>query len=201
MSRNNARNKSPHWMPSMSVSSLAMPIVSLLLTLISASGIAQTHCSEADGEFTHFSCKIVGSKKVASLCGGYAVPNYPATEYLQYRFGKIGKVEFAYPPSKENSLTKFEGTYFSKYSYVSYLFINDKALYEIELSENYGKNKPRISAVINVENDKLKTRLECKNPIDASYWDSLINLSPSTFKYTGDGKNSFLYMYHNRILK
>lgn len=146
---------------------------------------------------THFSCQVAGTNKVASLCGGYSGSGYADSEWVQYRFGRIGKLELAYPASTENSLTKFEGVYFNKYSYLSYLFINDKALYEIELSERY----PKISGVINVEVDKKKRKFRCSNAISRDYWDSLIELSPRTFHHTGDGKDSFLYRYHNVIAK
>lgn len=162
------------------------------LVLFAGNAIAQTHCNEAQGEVTHFSCQVSGSNRVASLCGGYANP-----EWVQYRFGKIGKIELAYPASAEKSLNKFEGTYFNKYSYVSYLFINDKALYEIELSESY----PKISGVINVEVDKKKRQFRCSKAISRDYWDSLIDLSARTFKHTGEGRDSFLYQYHNFIAK
>lgn len=169
------------------------------LALFSANGNARSHCAE--GEVVQFSCKIAGSDKVASLCGGYAISNYPKTEWLQYRFGKIGKVEFSYPPEKTGSLKKFEGTWFNKYYYLTYLFVNDKALYEIELSEKVAKGKTQIVGVINVEFDKKRHKLRCSKPVDREDWDSLVELIPRTFHSTGSGRDSFSFQYYNYIAK
>lgn len=185
----------------MKTSPHSKPCAFILFALMTANAIAQTHCSESEGELTHFSCKIAGGTKVASLCGGFSMPNHPNTEYIQYRFGKIGKIEFAYPSPKEKSLKKFEGTYFNKYHYLSYMFINDKALYEVELTERYENKKPIISGVINVVIDKKHTQLYCSKPVDIEYWENLIDLSQNTYKSSGEGKDSFSYQYYNRIAK
>ncbi|WP_426341455.1 hypothetical protein ACN9MZ_06785 [Pseudoduganella sp. S-14] len=168
-------------------------LATVSLVMLAENAIAQTHCNEAHGEVTHFSCAITGTKKVASLCGG----GYGDSESVQYRFGRVGMPEFVYPTSGKESLKKFEGHYFNKYSYVSYLFINNKALYEIELSESY----PKVLGVIRVEVDNKRHELQCAKAVSRDYWDSLIELSPRTFHYTGDGKDSFLYQYNNVIKK
>ena len=73
--------------------SIRLVIVSSVL--VAGNAIAQTHCNEAQGEVTHFSCQVSGTNKVASLCGGYA-----NAEWIQYRFGKIGNVNGAQFPHK-----------------------------------------------------------------------------------------------------
>jgi hypothetical protein len=171
--------------------SLFVPLIG-----VSATGFAQTHCAENKGEITHFSCRIANSNKVASLCGGYGSPNNPATEWLQYRFGTPGRIEFTYPSTKPDSMKAFEGVYYVKYSYISYLFINAKALYEIELSEG----NPRIFGIIKVVIDKKEHQLRCSKSVAREYWDSLIHLSDRTFQ-DREGENGFQYRYYNSIAK
>lgn len=182
--------------------SLSIKLIGIIPFVVFCSiGVARTHCATDEGEFVQFSCQIAGSGKVASLCGGYAISDDPKTEWLQYRFGKIGNVEFTYPREKTGSLMKFQGDFFGKYDYLSYLFINDKALYEIELSEYVKKGKVGVAGVINVEVGKTRHKLLCSKPVGSDDWDSLKELSSRTFHYTGDGKNSFSYQYYNYIAK
>lgn len=51
------------------------------------------HCTA--GETVKFACKMAKGSKVLSLC---ASPEFSANQgYLQYRYGKLGKVEMEYP--------------------------------------------------------------------------------------------------------
>lgn len=53
----------------------------------------ETLCSGA--EDVYFSCKLEGTKKIASVCAsGNLSPN---SGYVQYRYGKKSKVEFKFP--------------------------------------------------------------------------------------------------------
>ena len=61
-----------------------------------------THCGSK--ERTYFSCTLVGSKKVASLCGE---PNAHEGTWFQYRFGVLQRPEMVYPKQKEGSSEKF----------------------------------------------------------------------------------------------
>lgn len=69
-----------------------------------------THCSTE--EITYFSCRVLGSTKVASVCGSNeASLEYPrrgTDAWLQYRFGTIGKPEFIFPSKKKDSTRKFK---------------------------------------------------------------------------------------------
>ena len=51
-------------------------------------------------EKTYFSCKIKSSEKYLSICG--------SKDYLQYRYGKQGKVELTFPHGRDGSLEKFK---------------------------------------------------------------------------------------------
>lgn len=170
----------------------------LLLSAFCPTGHAQSHCGRDETEY--FSCKLAGSARVASLCGGNE-SGRPEGEWLQYRFGRPRQIELEYPPGKENSLKKFEAVHYSKYGYLSVLFINGQALYEIEVSEATIKGRPVHTAVIKVEFEKRTTELSCEKPVPASYWTDLTDLAPSTFKPSGDGRDGFLWQYHNRIAR
>jgi hypothetical protein len=63
------------------------------------SAMAADHCKP--DEITYFSCAIKGSEKIISVCGG--------TDWLQYRFGKIGAIELEHPKDRVESLSQFRG--------------------------------------------------------------------------------------------
>lgn len=72
--------------------------------LAAAASKNDSHCSSE--EVTYFNCKVKASSKVASVCGkGYTNAKGKAG-YLQYRFGKVGKVELAFPnPIETDAIT------------------------------------------------------------------------------------------------
>lgn len=166
-----------------------------LAFLASVAGAAPpTHCR--GDEDTYFTCKLANSHKVASVCGG-ADSRLKDGAWLQYRFGVPGRVEFAYPAVPGGSLSKFEVHVFSKYNYLSTLFINEKVLYEIEISETMHGQKLEYPAVINVEVQKKRTQLRCDKPVTEAMWNDMANLSSQTHQSTGEGKDGFLWQYYN----
>lgn len=80
-------------------------LIGLLLEPASASPLS--HCSSTETAF--FSCPIVGSKKVVSLCGGGTKRG--KVTWAQYRFGPISAPEIIFPTQKANSLELFGGWY------------------------------------------------------------------------------------------
>jgi hypothetical protein len=180
----------------------AMMMRSCLLSLLLMAPLAQAASLCTPDETTYFSCRIKGSQKMASLCGGDDVDGKGQQQsWLQYRFGKPKAIELAYPVSHAGSLKKFEGTYFGKYDYVSYLFINEKVLYEIELVEQANKKKLVVYGHIKVEVDHKTVDLACDGPVSHADYEAMQLLTVDTFHYTGDGKDSFLWRYHNVIAK
>ena len=79
----------------------------MALSFESAATDSKSHC--AANEKIYFSCNLVQSQKVVSLCGGSSESD--RISWLQYRFGKIGKPEMVYPQNKNGSLEKFSGIY------------------------------------------------------------------------------------------
>ncbi len=73
--------------------------------------LAAGHCDAA--ETTYFSCSVRNSPKTISLCG--AAPRKDADApaggeaWLQYRFGELGQVEFAFPAERLDALANFTG--------------------------------------------------------------------------------------------
>lgn len=64
----------------------------IAVCISSFGALAATHCTE--GEVTLFSCQLKKGKTV-SVCASKDLS--PTTGYLQYRFGKIGKIEMSLP--------------------------------------------------------------------------------------------------------
>lgn len=93
----------------------------------------ETHCVE--GEIDYFSCPVSTQGKVMSICGNIGeADDISINSWVQYRFGRIGRVELAYPPEKNGSPEKFEGQDFVRFGDKLLLFINGKTLYEIGVS-------------------------------------------------------------------
>jgi len=72
---------------------------------------APTHCEL--GETDYFSCRIKGTNKVASLCGS-AIFEADSGErsrnaWLEYRFGRLSRIEFRFPSTRTASLESFVG--------------------------------------------------------------------------------------------
>ena len=84
----------------------------VVLALHAAPSVHATgsHCQ--NGEETYFNCQIRNSVKVASVCGAGYDADKKQAGYLQYRFGRPGKLEFSYPPSTnvDDMLDKFNFT-------------------------------------------------------------------------------------------
>lgn len=68
-----------------------------------APSVADTLCQK--DEVTFFSCEIKGSAKVASLCGSPQLDAHRG--YVQYRFGRVGKIELTFPQERQNSQQSF----------------------------------------------------------------------------------------------
>lgn len=76
-----------------------MKILLIVFGLLVASAFGAGHCKP--DETTYFSCVVKGSEKTISVCGG--------TDWLQYRFGKLGSIELAFPKDRAGSLNQFNG--------------------------------------------------------------------------------------------
>lgn len=115
-----------------------IPSLTVVLSLFACNAIAQTHC--VPPETTFFSCKIAGTQKIASLCGtAFKHPgesSFSDDSWLQYRFGRLGAIEFRYPNSKRDSISKFQGEFHRSIegSDNSLWFSNNGITYSIEIA-------------------------------------------------------------------
>ena len=95
--------------PEVSLNRLMKALCHILL-LLNSIGMAiattvESHC--LDDEFVYFSCRINGSVKIVSLCGGGTHDYEPS--WAQYHFGTIGSPELVYPRTRKGSLKQFAG--------------------------------------------------------------------------------------------
>ena len=98
-----------------------MVLVAMLM-LASACTLAASHCKS--GEIIYFSCPIKGSEKLVSLCGSAFRDKgrMSETAWVQYRFGRPGQIELAYPKQKSSLVEAFTG---------EYIVANDRRLYSL----------------------------------------------------------------------
>ncbi len=97
-------------------------LIAILPLLVSNAWAQASHC-QAD-EFEYFSCQLRQSKKVVSLCGSTPVKDQDGVtvlpDWLQYRFGLLGKPELVFPRKKAGSTAQFIGEYHHPYEGVYY---------------------------------------------------------------------------------
>ena len=86
-------------------------VIALLALSLAAAASAQTLCQK--GEMDHLSCPTGGGRKILSICSNIEGSTIDEGSWLQYRFGKPGKIELAFPEEKTGSISKFEGNYFN----------------------------------------------------------------------------------------
>ncbi len=164
---------------------------------------SQTHCGK--GEVDYFSCQIVGNEKVVSICGSVADSDNNADSWLQYRFGRIGKIELKYPAEKKNSVSKFEGNWFNRYNVVDLRFINGQAIYNVALNDRYGGDgeapaRKSASGEVNVEVGKLKPiSLACKHANARKYYRLFTDLAAELRQR--NGATDIVYEFHKNASK
>lgn len=175
------------------------PVLLATITLLFPSiGLAQTLCSS--GEIDYFSC-MVAHEKIVSVCGNIANGEVKKDSWLQYRFGKPGAIELAYPKEKQASVRQFEGNYFSRYNVIDLRFINDSTLYGVDLNDTYSgddaKKRPRPTGGVSVQVEKAKgRRIECQKADAGKYFEVFSLLNSSLRNYNGE--TDFLHQFHNR---
>ena len=157
-----------------------MKAICFALLFINPLGLAfattlESHC--LDNEFVYFSCRIDGSTKVVSLCGGI---HDRKPSWMQYRFGAIGSLELIYPKTAEGSLHQFAG-FFQSHKAIPFLieevwFRIGKYRYRIEsvFSElpdgdpPCSKEKPCIKNTLSVDDGQRWTNLHCSTEVNNS---------------------------------
>ncbi len=136
----------------------------VILLFVCAHVQANTLCESE--ETTFFNC-LTNSKKIISLCGSPDITKEKG--YLQYRFGKKGKVELTYPENKNPSASKFFYVLYTRPSafYSNIKFTNSGIGYEIFINSD-PEMKPVKSSGVTVTTDKKTATIQCKELITAS---------------------------------
>lgn len=92
-----------------------MRMILLIFLIIGAvakvSAETPSHCGNE--EEIIFSCQIRESSKILSLCASKDLSD--TSGYLQYRFGRLNKVEFAFPHELKQSQKKFLYRHYFRY--------------------------------------------------------------------------------------
>lgn len=157
-------------------------ILVALIACFAGNAFSQSHCATDETEY--FSCQIIKSFKVTSLCGNAQNSELKTNGWLQYRFGIIGKPELTYPSSKSSSSEKFELNYFhprgENHEVIDVRFLNGNTLYSIELV----RTSSHIAGGINVMTGEKRVSLNCDGEVNKLYWSQLLSLpeNPNTDK-------------------
>jgi hypothetical protein len=115
-----------------------------------------------------FNCAVGGQKKLVSLCGSGKLDRQRG--YLQYRFGRAGKIELEFPKERRETQAAFK---FSRYTrpLVTYLRLRFEVnghTYEIYDDSNDEEGTKGQSAGITVTppgTDRKQTEMRCRMPV------------------------------------
>jgi hypothetical protein len=124
------------YLKSQSLAARFMLLVAISTSLVAYAAGNGSLCRE--GEHQYFSCTLK-SKKTAAVCGG----GTGDTSYMQYRFGKPGKVELEFPTSRTDSVSQFRiSRYFraaqdgnDSLTTQDLMFTNNETTYDLSATE------------------------------------------------------------------
>lgn len=166
---------------------------------------AQTLCGE--DETDHFSCTAKGSRKIISVCSNIKEGTIGEGSWLQYRFGKPGKIELAFPREKKASLAKFEGNYFNPreqpLEIADLRFAAPGALYSVALDRDGSKKEGedgQYGGGVNVAlGPEKRVAIGCGKVDGARYFDGFVELNRTLPQ--SDGKTDMLQRFYRDAAK
>ncbi len=170
--------------------------------LASLPALAETHCKGE--EIDYFSCQIVNSKRVISVCGNIENGLIDSSSWIQYRFGPLNHLELAYPERKEHSVSAFEGNSFGRFNTVDLRFVSGDILYSVELAGTfYGEPsiqasahmKPTGGVTVNFDSNK-HTTFSCRKVDEKKYLSTFDNLAFTLRNAHGD--TDIAYEFYKR---
>jgi len=173
-----------------------------LLLLIPSVAMSQTLCQK--DEIDYFSCRVTRGEKIISVCSNITNGEITDDSWLQYRFGKMGAIELTYPKKRQDSVLKFEGNYFNKYSVIDLRFINGNTLYGVDLNGPYSGDdatkRKTYSGGVSAESGKNgRVTIQCAKVDGQKYFDIFSGINNSIRNHNGE--TDFLYRFHNRVAK
>lgn len=125
----------------------------------------------AKGERTVWSCETLRERKLASICSSQALDK--SRGYLQYRFGRPGKIELEFPKERTNTQAVFRYARYTRplVAMLNLKFVNNGFTYTIGDDDNEEEKPPVRDAAITITpsgaNSK-ETTLRCRLPITGS---------------------------------
>lgn len=150
----------------------------LLLALMSALvQAAPSHCSgEEDVVFT---CSLLRSGKIASLCASKGLLGAKDGGALVYRFGKAGAIEFEFPKERAGSPEEFSYSHYFRAQTDRTQLSFDNEGYRYEIFDDYeGDQKPPSSVGVRViKPDGKETELHCTKTVQA-HWNLIDGAVP-----------------------
>ncbi len=120
-------------------------------------------------EKTIWTCTIQKSMKIASVCASKDLDS--SKGYVQYRFGKAGKIELQFPASKEKTQEQFRYSRYTRplVTYLTLTFENNGFTYKIEDVNNNEEKPPINDAYISIVSPEGRgTELHCTQPTKGS---------------------------------
>ncbi|HEX8176425.1 MAG TPA: hypothetical protein VF543_15150 [Pyrinomonadaceae bacterium] len=159
----------------------------LFMVTLSASPVSTSHAARAflfshagltgqaslcaQGEQVVWSCETVKERKLASICSS---KNLDAERgYVQYRFGRVGRVELEFPSKRAGSRSAFTYSRYTRplVTYLKLEFLNNGVAYTISDDSNEEEKPARRYAAITVKNsdgEARETTLRCRMPVTGS---------------------------------
>jgi len=128
----------------------------------------------ANGERVIFSCTLRQSAKVVSVCASKDLTNEQG--YLQYRFGRPGKIELEFPKDRTNTQQQFEYSHYfrARVDLTEINFTVDGVSYSV-FDDYQGEEKPEVSeqgvAINWPGTNKKEVRYLCASKPKADYAD------------------------------
>jgi hypothetical protein len=136
-----------------------------------------------------FSCTISGSGKLLSLCGSRGLD--AQSGYVQYRFGRAGRLELEFPQAREKTQSAFRYTRYTRplVTYLVLRFESNGYLYSIHQNDNAEERPPVREASVTVtplqSSNPKTTELRCRLPYRGSLM-SLEDIVPRAEEETLD---------------
>ena len=128
-----------------------------------------TLCEQA--EKIVFSCPIVNSRKIVSLCSSKELTKEKG--YLQYRFGVPGKIELEFPNQREQTQKAFKYSHYfrAQVDTTDISFVNGDTEYDV-FDDYNGEQKPvRHEQGVKISTPKHEGAIYCRGQAKAHYED------------------------------
>ena len=118
-----------------------------------------------------FSCPIVNTRKIVSLCSSKELTKDKG--YLQYRYGVPGKIELEFPGQREQTQKAFKYSHYfrAQFDMTDISFVNGDTEYSV-FDDYNGEQRPvRHEQGVKITTPKHEWVLNCRGQAKAHYED------------------------------